>query len=68
MIQIDNERYLSHRDMADRFGVTRRTIRRWWYGGDLPSPVYQGRAPYWPERELNSHITDRYRDINNRAK
>lgn len=65
MIQIDNERYLSHRDMAERFGVTRRTIRRWWYDGALPSPAYQGRTPYWPERELNAHIKSKFRSINN---
>lgn len=65
MIQIDNERYLSHRDMAERFGVTRRTIRRWWYDGALPSPAYQGRTPYWPERELNAHLKNKFRSINN---
>ncbi|WP_334137562.1 helix-turn-helix domain-containing protein [Corynebacterium variabile] len=65
MIQIDNERYLSHRDMAERFGVTRRTIRRWWYDGALPSPAYQGRTPYWPERELNAHLKSKFRSINN---
>lgn len=65
MIQIDNERYLSHRDMAERFGVTRRTIRRWWYDGALPSPAYQGRTPYWPERELNAHLRSKFRSINN---
>ncbi|AGP31515.1 helix-turn-helix transcriptional regulator [Corynebacterium terpenotabidum] len=65
MIQINNERYLSHQDMAERFGVTRRTIRRWWYDGALPSPAYQGRTPYWPERELNAHLTSKFRSINN---
>ena len=65
MIHIDNERYLSHQDMAERFGVTRRTIRRWWYDGALPSPAYQGRTPYWPERELNAHLKSKFRSINN---
>lgn len=64
MIQIDNERYLSHRDMAERFGVTLRTVRRWWYDGTLPSPAYQGRTPYWPERELNAHLKSKFRSIN----
>lgn len=64
MIHIDNERYLSHRDMAERFGVTRRTIRRWWYDGTLPSPVYQGRTPCWPEGELNAHLKSKFRSIN----
>ena len=64
MIQINNERYLSHRDMAERFSVTRRTIRRWWYDGALPSPAYQGRTPYWPERELNAHLKSKFRSIN----
>lgn len=64
MIQINNQKYLSHQDMAERFGVNRRTVRRWWYSGDLPSPVYQGRTPYWPERELNAHLTSKFRSIN----
>lgn len=59
------EPLLTHAEVAALLGVSRRTVRRAWYRGDLPSPFYVGRSPYWPERELNAHLTSKFRSINN---
>lgn len=59
------EPLLTHAEVAALLGVSRRTVRRAWYRGDLPSPFYVGRKPYWPERELNAHIKSKFRSINN---
>ncbi len=58
------EPLLTHAEVAALLGVSRRTVRRAWYRGDLPSPFYVGRTPYWPERELAAHITSKFRSIN----
>jgi predicted site-specific integrase-resolvase len=38
--------------------VNRRTIRRWWYAGELPSPFYQGRTPFWTADAIRAHMRD----------
>lgn len=58
------EPLLTHAEVAALLGVSRRTVRRAWYRGDLPSPFYVGRTPYWPEHELNAHLRSKFRSIN----
>jgi predicted DNA-binding transcriptional regulator AlpA len=40
-------RMLSRGDVADLFGVTRETVKRWEQAGKLPSPVRVGRHSFW---------------------
>jgi hypothetical protein len=41
--------YLTKRMLAERYGVTKRTIERMWADGRLPPPVY----PLGPQRPYN---------------
>jgi predicted DNA-binding transcriptional regulator AlpA len=52
-------KYLPAGAVADRYGVSDRTIDRWVDAGDLPKPVYiQGRR-YWDASELGQRDDER---------
>jgi excisionase family DNA binding protein len=58
------EPLLTHAEVAALLGVSKRTVRRAWYRGDLPSPFYIGRSPRWTARTMNRYITDRQEAVN----
>src|SRR5512141_12244 len=49
--------YLTTRDVAERFKVSERTVRRWCRGGAIPT-VRFGRAHRIPEEALNALLVD----------
>ncbi len=50
------ERYLSIREICDRFGVSAPTIYRLVGEGRLPEPVRLGQNARWPEHEFEAAI------------
>ena len=48
--------YRSRRQVAQRYGVHLRTIRRWYEAGLFPDPDFViNDRPYWAEQRLDEH-------------
>jgi excisionase family DNA binding protein len=48
-----NTNYLDIRDVAEHFGVSVETVRRWWYSGTIPAPIRLGkRLVRWRTAEI----------------
>jgi predicted DNA-binding transcriptional regulator AlpA len=45
-------RFLRKRSVAERYGITIRTVERMTEDGRLPKPSFRGRIPLWRESEL----------------
>lgn len=46
-------KFLRKRAVADRYGITDRTVERMVDDGRLPAPIYRSRMPLWRESELD---------------
>lgn len=46
-------KFLRKRAVADRYGITDRTVERMVDDGRLPAPIYRGRMPLWRKSELD---------------
>ncbi|MGC8504664.1 MAG: helix-turn-helix transcriptional regulator [Acidithiobacillus sp.] len=46
--------------IAERYGVTSRTIESWVAHGELPAPVHIGRRCYWHEAALTRWESHRF--------
>ena len=63
--------YLNYKQIAQRLGLSRRTIQHWASKGyrDFPKPVYLSRNALFKEAEvnrwLNLQVTDKIDDNNN---
>ena len=47
------KKYLRRRAVANRYGITPRSVDRWSADGRLPAPVYRGKIPLWEEAQLD---------------
>lgn len=47
------KKYLRKRAVAERYGVTDRTIERMAEDGRLPPPIYRTKFPIWDEEALD---------------
>jgi predicted DNA-binding transcriptional regulator AlpA len=56
-------KYLPIRAVANRYGVSDRTIDRWIRVGDLPRPVFIQSRRYWLQEALDEH--DKVRAVAN---
>ena len=54
-----SERLLAAREVADRLGVTPRTVLRWTRRGDLPAVRLPGGALRYNEHQLDAWLTER---------
>jgi hypothetical protein len=51
-----SKRYLQTRDLADRYGVNKKTIERMWIDGRLPPPTLRSaRTLLWDEELVEQH-------------
>ena len=46
-------RFLRKRSVAERYGITIRTVERMTEDGRLPKPSFRGRIPLWSETQLD---------------
>jgi prophage regulatory protein len=53
-----NEYYLSDRQLAERFSVSRQTIWRWTRQGVLPAPVHIGPAARWRHSDIAKAVIE----------
>ena len=52
--------YLSDKQLADRYGVTRTTIWRWVQKNEFPHPIkISSGCTRWPMEEIERHETER---------
>lgn len=47
------KRFLRRRAVAQRYGITPRSVDRWSADGRLPVPIYRGKIPLWDEAGLD---------------
>jgi excisionase family DNA binding protein len=55
MSESNASRMLRVSDVADRLGVSEKTVRRWFKAGTLPQPIKLGRLLLWKPADL-SHL------------
>jgi excisionase family DNA binding protein len=49
---------LTAREVAERMGVSLRTIWRWTITGELPAPVRRGRIVRWKATDIERYVQD----------
>jgi len=49
------KRYLRKGQVAERYGITTRSVDRMAEDGRLPAPVHLGKFPLWDEARLDEH-------------
>ncbi len=55
--------YLTIGQIADRYGVTILTIRRWWYTGRFPKPIIIGKVLIrWRQSDIEQYDRSRESD------
>ena len=66
-VMAEQRRYLTARDLADRFGVSLYTIGSWRRQRILPAPLRLGRQPLWLATQLDQFEADRLADAQRAA-
>ncbi len=59
LIELPSKKTITRAELAEIFGKSPKTIRRWVAKGDLPQPARAGRSSFWTAGEILDHIRKR---------